>query len=227
MGRECGFEFYKLVNDKLANANVVHEWLDEKKDMCNCLYICGRCEATDIFLNAVWSKEKSKRHGYDSNEELKPEDKFVVCLLLNHPELDGFSIPWKIEEYNESYKGWFYKYCYYNLNEFKNLFDFERAQKEHDDTIKNYEDSITYCQNEVELLRKHQENAKTKVAFDGFEEKIEELKDKIEYYKEQIIDIKEYDYDYDHYMMIKKYLEAVETKIKEDEDLIVTAFASD
>ena len=81
-------------------------------------------------------------------------------------------------------------------------------------------------QKELESLRKHKENAKTKVAFDGFEEQIKYLKENIFYKKESIKDYEEDDYDYNHYMWIKEDLERVEQVIKDDPNIIVVAYGS-
>ena len=112
-------------------------------------------------------------------------------------------------------------------NSFKSMFDFDEAQKEHDDCIKRLKDRITDCQKEIESLRIHQENAKTKVAFDGFKESINEIKEEIQQNEMYIKETEEDDYGYDHYMYIKNDLEIAEKLMKDDADLIVAIYASD
>ena len=188
MGRHCGFYFYRLVGDEFVDANVVHCWLDENDEMCNWLNIDGRCDATDIFLTLVSNKEKCNTWFY---KDIKPEDKYTAYLLMNHPELDGLEYKKDIEKYD----GWFKKYFYIGIEKFKSNFDFDEAQKEHDDNIQRLKDEIIDYKEEIKEIRAHQENAKTKVAFDCFEEKIKELKDNINSTKEYIKDIEEDDYD--------------------------------
>lgn len=218
MGRHCGFEFYKLVDGKLEAANVVPVFLDENAKMCNWLNIDGRCEATDIFLTLVTSKEKP--HGWFSKDVL-PEDKYTAFLLMNHPELDGY------EYHRDDSDGWFRKYFYFGIDKFKKEFDFDKAQKDHDDWIKSLHEEIEECHQEIESIRIHQENAKTKVAFQQFEEIIHKLKEDISSTKCSINEIEEDDYDYDHYRWIKEMIETVESLIEEDKDLIAVAYAND
>ena len=137
MGRHCGFLFYKMVNGKLEDANIVHPFPGDDK-MCNWLNIDGRCEATDIFLELVLSKEKTSRWFSEDN---KPEDNYSAYLLMNHPELDGY------EEHPEDSNGWFMKYFYFGIDEFKGEFDFEKAQKDHDDLIKRLKEEIKESKN--------------------------------------------------------------------------------
>lgn len=193
------------------------------------LLICGRCDATTIFLDAVKSKESPNSHSYLKRESLKPEEKYTSYLLLNHHELDGFEIHKDKNDicYDEFYRDWFSKYFYVGLEQFKNLFDFEQAEKDHYESIKRLNNRIDEYRREIELLRKHQGNAKTKAAFDGFENNIKEIKEDINIIENSIKEVEEDDYDYEHYMLIKKDLEMVEQIIKEDPDIIVVAYASD
>ena len=158
MGRYCGFCFYKLINNKLVDAPVITIDYGNGPEQENCLDICGRCEATDIFLEAVRSKELYW-HQWD-HSLLKPEEKFTVRLLLNHPELDDFEVHKEKEEVKYGDPDWFTKFIYIGFEKFKNLFDFDEAQKEHDDFIKRLKQEIVDCQKEIESLRVHQENAK-------------------------------------------------------------------
>lgn len=225
MGREVGFEFYKLVNNKLIKAPVATIDYGSGPEQESCLFICGRCEATEIFLTAVCDKEP---HHYGwSDTPLKPEEKYSACLLLNHHELDGFEVH---EDNADSWFGdpeWFTKYFYVGFDQFKKMFDFDKAQKEHDDCINELKEGIADYRKEIESLRIHQENAKTKAAFDGFKESINEIKEKIQQNEAYIKEMEEDDYDYDHYMYIKNYLASVERLMKEDPELIVAVFASD
>lgn len=224
MGRHCGFEFYRLKDGRFIEANVVENpWYEN--ELKNWLQIDGRCDATTIFLDAILSKQ-TKVKWWDP-KSAKPDDKFFAYILLNHPELDGYCIPWIIDEHNKEYEGWVNKYFYMGLEKFKSLFDFNKAQQDHDDLIKRLKEEINNCQKEIESIRKHQESAQTKVAFDGFEERIKALKEDIKENKGYIKDVEEDDYDYNHFMWIKEYLEKAEQLTKEDESLIVVAFAND
>ena len=216
MGRHCGFYFYKLVDDKLEDAKVVHEWCDKNEEMTSCLNIDGRCEATKIFLSAILEKEP-KRDFFGI--EIKPDDKYRAYLLMNHPELDGLE---KREDGNE----WFIKFFYLGLDEFKEIFPFDVAYANNEELIQNRRDEIVELKEEINSIRTHQENARTKAAFDGFERTIKELKEQIEYRKCDIKDLEE-DYDIEHYRTIETYLEMVEEIIKEDPNIIVVAYAND
>ena len=216
MGVEVGFEFYKLVNGKLEEANIIESW---NNTMCNYLNTCGRCDATQTFVNMVNQFEEQD----DFSNNAKPEDEYSARVLLNHPELDGYE-----DHSNEQINGgWFIKYFFLELNAFKNCFEFEEAQEKHDGLLKELNDELISLEKEIESLRIHQENAKTKVAFDCFEERITVLKENIACKREYIKDIEEDDYDYNHYMWIKKDIEKVEEIIKNDPDIIVAAYASD
>ena len=155
-------------------------------------------------------------------DDAKPEDKYYSYLFLNHPELDGY------EDHSEQEKsgGWFRKYFYYSLMDFKSHFDFDNEQEKHDKLLKDLNEELVDMQKELESIRTHQENAKTKAAFDGFEEKIKEVKENITYKKDYIKDIEEDDYDYNHYMWIKEDIERVEQIIKDNPDIVVVAYAS-
>lgn len=209
MGLECGFDFYKMVEGKLVPINV--EDRVEDRSFENSLFICGRCEATYTFCNPIVAKE-------DRNSDYCP------FLLMNHPELDGYehhrkdtgSVP---QEYVD-------KFFYYGLDEFKSLFDFEVAQRKHDEAIKEIKTYVKQYRKDIESLRKHQEAAQTKVAFDGFEEKIKERQEDLQCALDELKDTVEDDYVYNHYMWIKEDIEIVEKIIKEDPDIIVAAFAS-
>ena len=225
MGRECGFSFYKLVNNKLVDAPVITVDYGNGHEQENYLNICGRCEATDIFLTAVCNKERC-HYGW-SKTSLKPEEKYTARLLLNHPELDGFEVHKDKADMEFGDPEWFTKFFYVGFEKFKNLFDFDEAQKEHDDCINVLKEEITNYRKEIESLRIHQENAKTKVAFDGFEESINEIKEKIQRNQTCIKETEEDDYGYDPYMYIKNDLEIAEKLMKDDADLIVAIYASD
>ena len=214
MGVEVGFEFYRFLNGELKEANII----DDCGDRCNYLFICGRCDATYLFIDLV---EKFRKRGA-YKDDAKPEDRYSSYLLLNHPELDGFE-----DHSNENeWRGWFKKYFYYSLGEFKDHFDFDEAQRKHDELLKELKDELNDLHKEQESLRTHQENAKTKVAFDGFEDKIQETKENICSQKEYIKDIEEDDYGYNHFMWIKEAVKRVEEIMKEDPDIVVVAFAS-
>lgn len=214
MGVEVGFSFYKYVNNKLEEVNVINDF----GSMCNYLNICGRCDATYLFVSLV---EQFRKDGC-YKDDAKPEDKYSPRLLLNHPELDGFVDHCDQDERNK----WFRKYFFLSLKDFKSHFDFDEAQDKHDNLLKELNDELVLLQKEMESLRIHQENAKTKVAFDGFEEKINEIKEKITYKKEYIKDIEEDDYGYNHFMWIKQDIEQVEIIMKENPDIVVVAYAS-
>lgn len=225
MGRHCGFSFYRLVDGKLEDAAVVtNPWLEDENKLCNWLQIDGRCDATTIFLDLVINKQIYKNW----REERKPEEKYTAYLLLNHPELDGFKKYWKVDElYDKSYEGWFDKYFYFGIDNFKSHFDFEEAQKTHDRWIQNYKDDIQEYKQEIELLRTHQEKVETKAAFDGFEETINKLREDISSAKTSIHDLEEDDYNYSHYMIIKLCIEKVEKVIVEHPDVVAVAWAND
>ena len=225
MGRQCGFKFYKYVDGSLVGAPVITvDYGNGPEKKCyTCIY--GRCEATGIFLDAVCSNGP---YSNDWKNDLKPEEKYTPHLLLNHPELDGFEVhKEKDDPYYNYYGDWYSKYFYYGLENFKKLFDFDEAQKRHDNNIQRMKNEVVEYKNEIESMRKHQENATTKVAFDSFEEKIKEIKEIIRETSNCIADLQEDDYDYDHYMCIKRDIEIVERLITNDPELIVVAFASD
>ena len=214
MGVDVGFEFYRYKNKKLEEANII----DSYRERCNYLNTCGRCDATYLFVRLVEQFEKKDSY----KEDAKPEDKYTSYLLLNHPELDGYE-----DHSNEkTCEGWFRKYFYFSLEEFKSQFDFDEAQEKHDKLLKELNEELVDMQKELESIRTHQENARTKVAFDGFEEQIKDIKENISYKKEVIKDYEEDDYDYNHYMWIKKDIESVEQIIKNDPDIVVVAYAS-
>ena len=221
MGRHCGFEFYKLKDGKFEDAEVVEVYWGCGPKMYNYLNIDGRCDATEIFLDTVTKYEAESVRRFFSDEEIKPEEKYTAYVLLNHPELEGH-----IEKYEHDSE-WFRKFFYMPLDKFKSLFDFEEAQKEHDETLARIEARIVELKAEIEDLRVHQERSETKVAFDGFEERIQDLKERIKEEQECFEDYKVDDYGYDHYMYIKHDLETVEELIKNDPDLIVAAYAND
>ena len=211
MGVDVGFAFYKLNNRRLEKANIIRGWNGE---MCNYLNICGRCDATYKFVNLVEQFEK--------RESNNPDMKYYAYLLLNHSELDGYEDHSNEKENNNLFK----KYFYMDIDVFKNHFDFDNAQINHDNFLKKLNDELYCMQKEIESLRVHQENAKTKAAFDGFEERINELKEDISHTKECIKDFEEDDYEYNHYMRIKEDLEKVNEIIKNDKDVIVVAYQS-
>ena len=222
MGRECGFEFYKLKDDKIVKASVIKEDYDD--DFSNYVYFCWRCEATDIFLEAVIQKMS---RGLWHMGDYKPEEKYSVRLLMNHPELDGFEVHEEKGDSNQAFSGWFKKFFYVGADKFKSLFDFEKAQQGHNNAINEAKERIHELLTEIETIRFHQEKTKTEVAFKGFSETIRELKEEIQSEKSFIKGLENDDYDYDHYMCIKNDLELVEKLIREDPELIVAAFASD
>lgn len=220
MGRHCGFSAYKKDGDNLVKVDIFDAWEEGKKTYW--LGIDGRCPATDIFLDAVYSREAKSVHSFASESEITKSDKYSAYLLLNHPELD------KHEEYEKDYQTeWFSKFFYVGLKEFKKLFDFDEAERKHQELLKSIEQDISDCEKEIKELRIHQENSKTKVAFKGFQDEIASLKEKISDYKSCLEEAKEDDYDYNHYMWIKEYIELCEEKIKEDPDLIIAAWAND
>ena len=92
--------------------------------------------------------------------------------------------------------------------------------------LKELNDELIEMKEEIKQLRIHQENATTKVAFDCFEEKVLEAKEKIESQKQYIKDMTEDDYGYNHFMWIKKDIETVEQLIEKDPDLVVVAYKS-
>ena len=99
-------------------------------------------------------------------------------------------------------------------------------KNDHDDLLKKMREELEEMKKEIENLRIHQENAKTKAAFDGFENKINELKEDILYKNDYIKDTEEDDYNYNHYMWIKEYIDEVEKIIKNDPEVVVVAFES-
>ena len=221
MGRHCGFEFYKLKNGKFEPVKVVKEFLDKSLEMCNWLNVDGRCDCTTLFLRSIvgFCSSKEKESSKEaSNSHL--EERIEFCLLLNHSELDGF-----IEKGTGDY--WDRKYCYMSLEKFKNEFDFDETQKEHDKAIKKLKDEIKDYKKEINDIRTHQEKAETRVAFGCFEEKINELKDKINDTKLYLQDTIEDDYEYNHSVLIKRFFEIIEDLTSKDPDLIVVAYAND
>ena len=214
MGVEVGFLFYRYGNGKLEKANIIEDF----GSMCNYLFVCGRCDATDLFCDLVYQFDRSNAY----REQAKPEDKYTPYLLMNHPELDGFEDHSQEKEYD----GWFGKYFFYGLEKFKTSFDFESAEEKHNALLKELNDELVDMRQEIESLRTHQERAKTKAAFDGFEEKIKESKEDIFCKKEEIKDTEEDDYDYNHYKRIKEDIERVEKIIADDPSIVVAAFAS-
>lgn len=86
---------------------------------------------------------------------------------------------------------------------------------------------IADYQQEIEKIRVHQENAKTEIAFKGFNDSIRKIKEEIQMEEQYIREMKNDDYDYDHYMYIKNDLEIAEDLMKKDPGLIVVAFAGD
>lgn len=226
MGRVCGFDFHKLSNGKFVDAAVIDEEWDDEVLKTNALTIYGRCDATDIFLHAV-DRYRPKVPFWDE-KNLKPEDKYSAYLLLNHPELDGFETHKDKSDPTFNVRpDWFGKYFYMDLQKFKKLFDFDNARKEHNDYLMNLKLQNIKLQEEIESLRVHQENAKTKVAFDGFKEAIEDLKEEICSNDCTYKELEDDDYDYEHFMQIEDYIKKIERLIKENPDLIVTAMASD
>lgn len=212
MGRCCGFGFCKLEGNELAKAPI-----DDSP-----FWIYGRCEATGVFLDAVTRKENPSRRQADC----KPEDGYSAYLLLNHPELDGLAVH-RHENRGAFCLDWFEKYFYVGFEEFRGLFDFESVEREHDNDLMEIRERISGYQKEIEGLRIHQENAKTKAAFVGFEGCIKELEENIRLEGGYLREAKEDDYEYEHYMLIKQDLELIENLMKKDPDLIVVAFASD
>ena len=221
MGRHCGFYFYKFLENKLEPANVVNKFLDDSLEMCNWLNVDGRCECTSTFLMVIkdFCSSKEKEH-LNKELNLNSEERIVICPLLNHPELDGF-----IEKGTGDY--WDTKYCYMPLKEFRNVFDFDEAEKEHNQYIKRLNKEIRDYKKEIEDIRTHQERAETKIAFECFEEKIEEIKGKIGDTKMCLQDIIEYDYEYEHSVLIKHFFEVIDELTSKDPDLIVVAYADD
>ena len=224
MGRYCGFMFYRFQNGKLEKTDVkVNCWgvgLEETHD----LTICGRCEATNKFSELFFEK---KPNMYEWRDKLKPEERFSPNLLLTHPELDNLEV-YKTKD-DPTYKflpDWFQKYFYVGIDKFKAVFDFEKVEKEHNDLIQSYKDDIQKAEKEIENIRCHQEKATTEAAFNGFDKNIQKLKERIAEYQSSVQCLFEDDYDYDHYMLIKKYIEIVEKLIEEDPDLVVVAYFS-
>lgn len=215
MGVDVGFRFKRFQNGKLEKANIIDDYYEDK---CDYLNICGRCDATYLFVNLV--EQFMKEGSY--KEDAKPEDKYYSYLLFNHPELDGFEDHSGENEYNPRFR----KYFYLSLEKFKSHFDFDEATRKHDATLKELNEQLVEMQQEVESIRTHQENAKTQVAFDGFTKQIEELKEEISCKKEVIKDYEEDDYDYNHYKWIKEDIERVEQIMKNDPDIVVVGYAS-
>ena len=212
MGRCCGLGFYEVKGNELVKAPI-----DDSP-----FWIYGRCEATGIFLDAVTQKENPSH--WKANR--KREDRYSAYLLLNHPEFDGLMVHCH-EDRGDFCLDWFKKYFYVGLKEFQGLFDFEAAQREHDNDLAEVRGRIAGYQKEIEGLRIHQENAKTKASFAGFEARIKELRENIRLEEGYLRETEEDDYGYEHYMHIKRDLELAEDLMKKDHDLIVVAFASD
>ena len=76
MGVEVGFEFYKFKNGKLEEENIIEDW---DHIVCNYLNICGRCDATYLFVDLVERFNKSSSY----KDDAKPEDKYYSYLLLS------------------------------------------------------------------------------------------------------------------------------------------------
>ena len=148
MGLDVGFEFYRYRNNKFEEANIIND----DGYICNYLNICGRCDATYLFVNLIEQYEKEGSY----RDDAKPEDKYVSYLLLNHPELNG------LEDHSKEngWDKWYKKYFYYSLEDFKSRFDFEEAQIKHDRLLKELNDELNDLQKEKENLRTHQENAR-------------------------------------------------------------------
>ena len=220
MGREIGFEFYKLQNNKLIEANVIKDKYGCREEKVNYLFICGRCKATDIFADIFLSKDPN----YFKNPDLlSPEEKFTPYILLNHPELDNFEDHQK----DKNNHGWFKKLFYIGIDDFKNNFDFNETEREHNEKVNYYTNEMLLKRDEIKELRKYQQNAKTKAAFEGFSEEIKALKEEIDTLREERDYIMDDDYDFNHYKWIKEDIEIVENLIREDADLIVLAFYSE
>ena len=226
MGRVCGFSFYEMKDGKLVPANVITKDWGDGEQKVNDLFICGRCEATTIFLSAVMGKESPNAHCLWGEEKAKPEERYRADLLLNHPELDGFEVHEEDSEYPYPLE-WFKKYFYIGFDRFEALFDFDAARKDHEDSLRRLREEIEGCHKEIESLRVHQEKAKTKVAFDCFEENIADIKERIDGLKETIKDLENDDYDYDHYICIENDLKTAKRISEEHPEIVVVAYASD
>lgn len=215
MGRDCGFELFKLKDNKLEEAKILDDGFSGTK--INFINIRGRCEATEVFLNAVY--QKNPKYTCWDNSSIAPDDRFTPILLLNHPELDGLRFEPNVD--------WSRKLCFLDIGDFKKLFDFESSEKQHQKVLHDITQSIRKKEEEIEKLRKFQLKAQTEVAFDGFQKQIDNLKIEIQEKEEYFAELSEDDYDYDHYQYIKEAFEDVEKVIAEDPNIIVTAYASD
>ena len=225
MSRWCGFYIYKFENGKLIDVkvpvNIFEGGITEEHD----LFICGRCEATDAFSNMFF---EVKPNLYAWSDSLKPEDKFTPYLLMNHPELDNFEVhKTKDDPFYEYRPDWFRKYFYVGLDAFRDSIKLDEVEKEHNDIIQTYKDDIASYEKEIECIRCHQEKAKTKAVYDGFERSIRGLRRKIGEAKSHVKYYEKDDYDFAKYMKIKQYLLIVEELIQKDPDLVVVAYFSD
>ena len=224
MGRHCGLYYYTLKDGKV----VEHSFLPSQYGLDKLSYyrnIDGRCNATSTYLDAVCTYEKP--YSWDESK-MKPEDKYSARVLLNHPELDGYEKRTTLEEdFDGDSNGWFVKFFYLGFDKFYALFDFNQAQKDHDAAIERLKQEKQETIDEIEDIRKHQENAKRKEVFNCFQEQIESLKEDVRNYDSWIQDIIEDDYDYNHYMWIKEYLDEAKQIMEEHPEIIIAAYAND
>lgn len=128
----------------------------------------------------------------------------------------------KLEEYSE-------KYSLITLEEFKEpiLKAIKEAINQRDEDKLNLVKDISKYEKEIKELRELQKTCTEdqEFAFNKWEEKIEELKEKISYAHESYDEYDDEDYDYTHALWVKDLLEKMEEYLKEDKYYVVPFYS--
>ena len=170
----------------------------------NTIFICGRNEINNKIANWVCNKIDNHYNHYD----------YEITFNTN---LDGYEI--LDLEYNK-------KLISSNINDLEKVINFNGLKTQYEKDIDNYENTIEELFNEIEILRVHQEAARTQIAFDGFQKQIDILKDKINDIDNLIDEYNSGESDFELGTLWKAYIDTVKIIMNNCENIIVTMYVS-
>lgn len=219
MGLEIGIGFYQkidsncenktikvkpiLVEDIIKNLNQEDiNWL-ALNSYKNIVFICGRNEINDKIAN--WASNKID-NPYECDYEItfnKNLDKYEMFDLEHNMKLIGTDI-----------------------DELDKVIDFSSLKAQYEEDIEYFKNSIEELFNEIEILRVHQEAARTQIAFDGFQKQIDILKDRMSDINSLIVEYTSDKSDFSIGELWKNYINSIKIIMNNYEDIIVTMYAS-
>lgn len=219
MGLEIGIEFYQKIDSNCENKMITVKpmlvediikklnqedinWLT-LNSYENTIFICGRNEINNNIV--IWA-----RNQIDNSDEFNYEITFNK--ELNGYELSGL-------EYNT-------KLVSADINDLEKVIDFNGLKAQYEKDIDSYEKTIEDSFNEIEILRVHQEAARTQIAFDGFQKQIDILKDRLDNINNLIDEYTNGASDFHIGEIWKNYVDAVKIIMNNCENIIVTMYVS-